>query len=62
LIAIDPDTQPKVINGGGDMASMLPWFFAAAALILTGTLMAAFKPLKLKPRKAKNHSRIAGES
>ena len=62
LIAIDPDTQPKVINGSGERASMLPWFFAAAALILTGTLLAAFKPLKLKPRKAKNHSRIAGES
>ena len=62
LTAIDPDTQPKVINGGGDMASMLPWFFAAAGLVLTGTLLAAFKPLKLKPRKTKNHSRIAGES
>ena len=62
LTAIDPETQPKVINGGGDIASMLPWFFAAAGLVLTGTLLAAFKPLKLKPRKTKNHSRIAGES
>ncbi len=62
LIAIDPDVQAKLISGGSDMGSMLPWFFAAAGFILAGTLLAAFKPLKLKPRKPKNHSRISGES